>query len=44
MAARTTRLTEPTGGAGYSPTVSAMSRALAALSREMAQALAALPQ
>ena len=44
MAAKTTRLTEPTGGAGYSPTVSAMSRALAALSREMAQALAALPQ
>ncbi|HEX9125946.1 MAG TPA: PqiC family protein [Methylomirabilota bacterium] len=44
MAAKTTRLIEPTGGAGYSPTVSAMSRALAALSREMAQALAALPQ
>ena len=44
MAAKTTRLTEPTGGAGYSPIVSAMSRALAALSREMAQALAALPQ
>src|SRR5205809_811973 len=44
MAAKTTRLTEATGGAGYSPMVSAMSRALAALSREMAQALAALPQ
>jgi uncharacterized lipoprotein YmbA len=44
MAATTTRLTEATGGAGYSPMVSAISRALAALSREMAQALAALPQ
>ena len=44
MTAKTTRISEPTGAAGYSPTVSAMSRALAALSREIAQALAALPQ
>ena len=44
VALKTTRLAEPTGGAGYSATVSAISRALAALSREIAQALAALPQ
>ncbi len=44
MTVKTTRIVEPTGAAGYSPTVSAMSRALAALSREIAQALAALPQ
>lgn len=44
IALKTTRLTEPTGGAGYSATVSAMSRTLAALSREIAQALAALPK
>lgn len=44
VALKTTRLVEPTGGPGYSATVSAMSRALAALSRDIAQALAALPQ
>jgi len=44
VALKTTRLTEPTGGAGYSATVSAMSRVLAALSRDIAQALAALPK
>jgi len=44
LTAMTSRISEPTGAAGYSPTVSAMSRALAALSREIAQALAALPQ
>jgi uncharacterized lipoprotein YmbA len=44
IALKTTRLTEPTGGAGYSATVSAMSRTLAALSREIAQTLAALPK
>ena len=44
VALKTTRLTEPTGAAGYSATVSAISRALAALSREIAQVLAALPQ
>ncbi|HEV2055933.1 MAG TPA: PqiC family protein [Methylomirabilota bacterium] len=44
VAVKTTRLAEPTGGAGYSATVSAMSRVLAALSREIAQALAALPK
>jgi uncharacterized lipoprotein YmbA len=43
-ALKTTRLTEPTGGGGYSATVSAMSRALAALSRDIAQALVDLPQ
>jgi uncharacterized protein len=44
VALKTTRLVEPTGGPGYSASVSAMSRALAALSRDIAQALAALPQ
>ena len=44
IAVKATRLSEPTGGAGYSATVSAMSRALAALSRDIARALAALPQ
>lgn len=44
VALKITRLVEPTGGPGYSATVSAMSRALAALSRDIAQALAALPQ
>jgi hypothetical protein len=44
IALKTTRLTEPTGGSGYSATVSAMSRVLAVLSREIAQALAALPK
>ncbi len=44
IAVKTTRLTEPTGSPGYSATVSAMSRALARLSRDIAQALAALPQ
>jgi len=44
IAVKTTRLTEPTGSPGYSATVSAMSRALARLSRDIAQALAALPR
>lgn len=44
VALKTTRLAEPTGGAGYSAIVSAISRALAALSREIAQVLTALPQ
>jgi len=44
VAARATRLAAPTGAAGYSAPVSAISRALAALSREIAQVLAALPQ
>jgi uncharacterized lipoprotein YmbA len=44
VAVKITRVSEPTGAAGYSAMVSAMSRALAALSREMAQALSALPQ
>lgn len=43
VAAKTTRLTEPAGGPGYTMTVSAMSRALSALSRDIAQALVALP-
>jgi uncharacterized protein len=43
IAVKTTRLTEPTGSPGYSATVSAMSRALARLSRDIAQALATLP-
>jgi uncharacterized protein len=41
---KTTRLAEPTGGPGYSATVSAISRVLAALSRDIAQVLAALPK
>ncbi len=44
LALKTTRLAEPTGAAGYGATVSAISRVLAALSREIAQVLAALPQ
>jgi uncharacterized lipoprotein YmbA len=44
LAAKTSRLTEPAGGSGYTMTVSAMSRALAALSRDIAQTLVALPQ
>jgi len=43
-AAKTTRLAEPAGGAGYSMTASAMSRALGVLSRDIAQTLLALPQ
>jgi len=43
LAGKTTRLTEAAGGAGYTQTVSAMSRALAGLSRDIAQALVALP-
>jgi len=44
LATKTTRLTEPAGSPGYAPTVSAMSRALASLSRDIAQTLVALPQ
>jgi uncharacterized lipoprotein YmbA len=44
VASKTTRLAESTGGAGYTLTVSSMSRALGALSREIAQTLAGLPQ
>ena len=43
-ALKTTRFTEVTGGGGYSATVSAMSRALAAFSRDVTKALAALPK
>jgi len=43
-AAKITRLTESPGGSGYPLTVSAMSRALNALSRDIAQSLVALPQ
>jgi uncharacterized protein len=42
-AAKTTRLAEPAGGAGYSLIASAMSRALGVLSRDIAQTLLALP-
>jgi uncharacterized lipoprotein YmbA len=44
VAAKTTRRTEPASGAGYTMAVSAMSRALEALSREIAQTLVGLPQ
>lgn len=44
VAAKTTRLAEPTGGPGYTLTVSSMSRALSALSRDIAQTLVGLPQ
>lgn len=44
ISGKTTRLAEPAGGPGYTQTVSAMSRALAALSRDIAQTLVALPQ
>ena len=44
VAAKTTRLAEPAGGVGYPLTVSAMSRALNALSRDIAQTLVTLPQ
>jgi len=44
VAAKTTRLSEAAGGPGYGMAVSAMSRALGALSREIAQTLAGLPQ
>jgi len=37
-------LTQPTGGAGYQALVTAMSRALAALSREIAGGIQALPR
>jgi hypothetical protein len=43
-AAKTTRLAEPAGGAGYSTVASAMSRALGVLSRDIAQTLLALSQ
>jgi len=43
VAGTMTRLAQSTGGAGYSQTVSSMSRALGALSLEIARALAALP-
>jgi uncharacterized lipoprotein YmbA len=44
VAAKTTRRTEPASGPGYTMAVSAMSRALEALSREIAQTLVGLPQ
>src|SRR5215470_5642519 len=44
VSAKTTRLSEAAGGSGYTLTVSAMSRALGALSRDIAQTLVALPQ
>ena len=44
VAAKTTRLSEPAGGAGYPLAVAAMSRALNTLSRDIAQTLVALPQ
>jgi len=44
LAAKTTRLSEAAGGSGYTLTVSAMSRALGALSRDVAQTIVALPQ
>lgn len=44
VAAKTTRLAEPAGGSGYTMTVAAMSRALNALSQDIAQAVVALPQ
>ena len=44
VGAKTTRLAESPGGSGYPLTVSAMSRALNTLSREIAQTLVALPQ
>jgi uncharacterized lipoprotein YmbA len=44
VAAKTSRLAEPTGGPGYTMTVSSMSRALGALSRDIAQTLLGLPQ
>jgi len=44
LAGQTSLRTEATGGAGYARTVSAMSRALAGLSREIAVSLVALPQ
>lgn len=44
VTAKTSRLAEPAGGSGYTMTVSAMSRALNALSRDIAQTLVALPQ
>jgi uncharacterized lipoprotein YmbA len=44
VAAKTTRLAEPTGGPGYTLTVSSMSRALGVLSRDIAQTLVGLPQ
>jgi len=43
VAAKTARLAEPTGGPGYTMTVSSMSRALGALSRDIAQTLVGLP-
>jgi uncharacterized lipoprotein YmbA len=44
LAANRSLLTQPTGGAGYPAVVAAMSRALAALSREIAATLDALPR
>jgi len=44
LSAKASRLSESPGGAGYPLTVSAMSRALGALSRDIAQTLVALPQ
>ena len=44
LAGKTARLTEAAGSPGYPQTVSAMSRALAGLSRDIAQTLVALPQ
>ena len=44
LAANRSLLTQPTGGAGYPAVVAAMSRALAALSREIAATLDTLPR
>ena len=44
LAAKTARLAEPTGGPGYTMTVTSMSRALGSLSRDIAQTLVGLPQ
>jgi uncharacterized protein len=44
LTARVSRLTEPSGGGGVSGAPPVMSRALGALSREMAQVLAGLPR
>lgn len=44
LAANRSVLTQPTGGPGYPAAVAAMSRALAALSREIAAALDTLPR
>jgi uncharacterized lipoprotein YmbA len=44
LAANRSLLTQPTGGTGYPAVVAAMSRALAALSREIAATLETLPR